>query len=106
MRRLPMQQMGDDALGAITGNWYSAQLEFEGNKKFSDKKLRKKITSKTGATADERKLFTDTQEILKLYQKASMPRTEVKYVLSVDEAAGRGTATFEIKGLESDFEYL
>ena len=29
-----LQQMGDDALGAITGNWYSAQLEFEGNKKF------------------------------------------------------------------------
>mgnify|MGYP003703750479 FL=1 len=29
-----LQQMGDDALGAITGNWYSAQLDFEGNKKF------------------------------------------------------------------------
>src|SRR5215210_4717028 len=29
-----LQQMGDDALGAITGNWYSAQLEFPGNKKF------------------------------------------------------------------------
>jgi branched-chain amino acid transport system substrate-binding protein len=29
-----LQQMGDDALGAMTGNWYSAQLEFEDNKKF------------------------------------------------------------------------
>ena len=29
-----LQQMGDDALGAITGNWYSAQLEFPNNKKF------------------------------------------------------------------------
>jgi branched-chain amino acid transport system substrate-binding protein len=29
-----LQQMGDDALGAMTGNWYSAQLEYEGNKKF------------------------------------------------------------------------
>ena len=29
-----LQQMADDALGAITGNWYSAQLEFPGNKKF------------------------------------------------------------------------
>ena len=71
-------------------------VKFEGNKKFSDKKLRKKITSKVGDPLDERKLFTDTQEILKLYQKASMPRSEVKYVVSVDEAAGRGTATFEI----------
>ena len=29
-----LQQMADDALGAITGNWYSAQLEFPINKKF------------------------------------------------------------------------
>jgi branched-chain amino acid transport system substrate-binding protein len=29
-----LQQMGDDALGAISGNWYSAELEFPGNKKF------------------------------------------------------------------------
>ena len=29
-----LQQMGDDALGAITGNWYSAQLDFPINKTF------------------------------------------------------------------------
>jgi branched-chain amino acid transport system substrate-binding protein len=29
-----LQQMGDDALGAISGNWYSAELDFPGNKKF------------------------------------------------------------------------
>jgi len=29
-----LQQMGDDALGAITGSWYSAELDFPINKKF------------------------------------------------------------------------
>ncbi|MGE0035324.1 MAG: ABC transporter substrate-binding protein [Xanthobacteraceae bacterium] len=29
-----LQQMGEEALGAITGNWYSAQLDFPINKKF------------------------------------------------------------------------
>jgi len=29
-----LQQMGEDALGAITGNWYSAELDFPINKKF------------------------------------------------------------------------
>ena len=29
-----LQQMGDDALGAITGNWYSAELDFPINKRF------------------------------------------------------------------------
>ena len=60
-------------------------------------KLRKKVTSKVGEPLDERKLFTDSQEIQKMYQKAGYPRTEVKYVLNIDENAGRGTATFEIK---------
>jgi branched-chain amino acid transport system substrate-binding protein len=29
-----LQQIGEDGLGAITGNWYSAQLDFPINKKF------------------------------------------------------------------------
>jgi len=29
-----LQQMGDDALGAITGNWYSAELDYPINKRF------------------------------------------------------------------------
>src|SRR5262249_43849587 len=73
------------------------EIRFQGNVKFSDAKLRKKLTSKIGEPLDERKLFTDTQEIQKSYQKSGYPRTEVKYVLSIDENAGRGTATFEIK---------
>ena len=29
-----LQQIGDDGLGAHTGNWYSAELDFPENKKF------------------------------------------------------------------------
>ncbi len=72
-------------------------IKFEGNKKYNNAKLKKKLTSKEGAPMDERKLFVDSQEIQKLYQKAGYPRTEVKYVLNIDENAGRGTVTFEIK---------
>jgi outer membrane protein assembly factor BamA len=44
-----------------------------------------------------------------MYQKSGYPRTQVKYVLNIDENAGRGTATFQItesakvKILEVDF---
>src|SRR6266566_1726392 len=69
---------------------------FHGNKRFSDSKLRKKLSSKTGEPLDERKLFTDAQEIQKMYQKSGYPRTEVKPVSSVIEESGRATATFEI----------
>ena len=71
-------------------------ITFKGNKKYSVAKLTKKLSSKVGEPLDERKLFTDQQEILKLYQKAGYPRTQVKYVPNLEEALGRATATFEI----------
>ncbi|HEY9172631.1 MAG TPA: outer membrane protein assembly factor BamA [Verrucomicrobiae bacterium] len=80
----------------VQGNPLLTDLKFQGNKKFSDAKLKKTISSKAGSPLSERKLFTDSQEIQKLYQKKGYPNTTVKYVLAIDEAAGRGSATFEI----------
>jgi len=81
----------------VQGKPRLTEIHFQGNKRFSDAKLRKKLTSKVGEPLDERKLFTDTQEIQKMYQKSGHPRTEVKYVPYVIEESGRATATFEIK---------
>lgn len=81
---------------SLQGKPRLTEIKFSGNKKYSDSKLRKKLTSKTGEPLDERKLFTDSQEMQKMYQKSGYPRTTVEYVLSIDEAAGRGTATFRI----------
>ena len=72
------------------------EIKFEGNKKYSESKLLKTISSKKGEPLDERKLFTDSQAIQKLYQKAGLQKTQVKYVLNINENAGRGSATFEI----------
>ena len=80
----------------VQGKPRLTDVKFTGNKKFSNSKLQKKITSKVGQPLDERKLFTDTQEIEKMYQKSGYPSTQVKYVLNIDESVGRGTATFEI----------
>ena len=81
----------------VQGKPRLTDIKFQGNKKYDDAKLRKKISSKVGEPLDERKLFTDCQAIQEMYQKAGYPRTEVKYVPNIDENAGRGTATFEIK---------
>jgi outer membrane protein insertion porin family len=71
-------------------------IKFEGNKKYTDAKILKKVTSKVGEPLDERKLFTDSQEIQKMYQKAGYPGTVVKAVPSIIESSGRATATFQI----------
>lgn len=72
------------------------EISFAGNKKYSNKKLGKLVKSKIGEPLDEQRLFTDTQEIKKKYAGAGYPDTHVKYVLSVDEPAGRATVRFEV----------
>lgn len=81
----------------LQGKPVISEVRFEGNDKYSRKKLLKIVTSKVGDPLDERKLFTDAQEIQKKYQKDGYQRTTVKYAPPViDEAAGRGSVTFEI----------
>ena len=72
------------------------EIKFQWNKKYDDAKLRKKISSRVGDPLDERKLFTDAQDLQKMYEKAGYPGSTVKYVLNIEESTGRGTATFEI----------
>jgi outer membrane protein insertion porin family len=72
------------------------EIKIAGNDKVSDSKIKKKITVKVGDPLDEQKLFTDVQDIKKLYEKYGYPDTQVKYVTSVDENAGHGTVTFQI----------
>jgi outer membrane protein insertion porin family len=71
-------------------------IKIEGNKHLSTSKIRKAITAKIGQPLDEQKLFTDCQEVQKLYEKKGYAGTKVKYVVDVDESAGRGTATFQV----------
>jgi outer membrane protein insertion porin family len=93
----------------VQGKPRLTEIRFHGNTKYKDAKLLKKISSKVGEPLDERKLFTDSQDIKKMYQKSGYPRTEVTYALNIDPDTGRGTATFEIaesykvKIIEVDF---
>ena len=72
-------------------------IKIEGNDKLSDSKLRKKITVKVGDPLDEQKVFTDVQEMKKLYEKSGYADTKVKYVLNIDEISGHGTVTYQIQ---------
>lgn len=81
---------------AVQGKPVLTEVRFTGNKKYSFNKLRKKVTSKPGEPLDERKLFNDSQEILKMYQKAGLQKTKVEPHPSINENLGKGTVTFEI----------
>src|SRR6185436_2440934 len=81
----------------VQGKPKVTDISFTGNKKYSVRKLKKKITAKVGDPLDERKLFTDTQELKKMYQKSGYPDTKVEYKVYPDERAGRATVVFEIQ---------
>ena len=71
-------------------------IKFVGTDKLKESKLRKKLTVKVGDPLDEQKLFTDAQEMEKLYEKYGYPDTKVKYVLNIDENTGHGSVTFQV----------
>jgi len=73
------------------------EIRFEGNKKLSDSKLKKKVTFKVGEALDEQKVFTDVQEIKKLYEQKGLADTKVKYVLNIEELTGHGIVIFHIE---------
>lgn len=81
----------------VRGKPLLTNIRFEGSTKFKDSKLLKRISSEVGEPLEERQLFEDAQSIKKLYQSKGYPNTEVTYAPpSIDEQAGRATATFEI----------
>src|SRR6476659_5481236 len=87
---------GINLIYVLQGKPVLTDIRFEGNKKYNNKKILKKVSSKIGEPLDERKLFADSQEIQKMYQKAGYQKTVVKYRTDIDENAGRGKVTFEI----------
>jgi len=81
----------------VQGKPILAEIKIIGNKKMSQKKLRKKITSKINQPLDERKLFEDAQAMQKIYEKAGYQKTTVvAEPPAVDEVLGRGTVTFVV----------
>lgn len=93
----PNEKEGINLIYVLQGKPIISEIRFEGNKEMSRKKLTKKLTSKVGDPLDERKVFLDAQEMQKLYQKSGYQKTTVKGVARIEnEAAGRGTVTFEI----------
>jgi outer membrane protein insertion porin family len=74
-----------------------SEIKVEGENELAYNKVKKKITVKVGEPLDEQKLFTDVQEIKKVYEKYGLADTKVKYVLNIEEATGHGVVTFQIE---------
>jgi len=81
---------------AVQGKQVLTDIRFEGNRRYSTKKLLKKVTSKIGEPLDEYKLFRDAQEVQKTYEKAGYQQTKVETVIVPNENLGRAVVTFKV----------
>lgn len=81
----------------IQGKPVIRNIVFEGNYKFSDRKLRKTIESEEGDPLTRSRLFSDTLAIKERYQKVGRYKTEVEYTFEIDERSpGFANVTFRI----------
>ncbi len=80
----------------LQGQPVLGDIRFQGNRKYNNASLLKKVKSRVGQPLDEYKLFTDAQEIKKKYEKAGYRQTKVEPKESINAELGRATVTFEI----------
>lgn len=81
----------------LQGKLKITDIIFIGNEKYKTRKLRKKLTIEVGEPLDERKLFNDRQEMIKLYQKSGYPDTTVETRIEPNEGLGTARVVFEIQ---------
>src|SRR6266536_575226 len=62
--------VGVKLIYVVQGQPVLSDIRFEGNRKYRPRKLLKKVKSKVGEPLDDYKLFSDSQEIKKYYEKA------------------------------------
>jgi outer membrane protein insertion porin family len=80
----------------LTGKPVLTEIRFDGNRRFSDRKLRRQVKSKVGEPLNEFQLHAAAQEMQKAYQKAGFQRTRVEPKVVINEELGRGVATFVV----------
>jgi outer membrane protein insertion porin family len=81
----------------LQGKPVLTEIRFEGNTKFSRRKLLRKVDSKIGEPLDDFKLFQAAVEMQQMYQKAGYHRTTVRAETIINENLGRGTALFVVE---------
>ncbi len=73
------------------------EIVFEGNKKFKDKKLKKKLRGNIGDRLNETQLKEDVQLIKEFYRDKGYPNTKVDYSLSIDKEIGHAAIVIHVQ---------
>ncbi|KAF0093615.1 MAG: outer membrane protein [Puniceicoccaceae bacterium 5H] len=80
----------------VQGRYRISEVDFRGNDKISDNRLRDEISSGIGFMLDERAINEDAVAIRDYYREKGYTEVEVDYDIIRDDQTGQGRVVFEI----------
>ncbi len=81
----------------VTPKFRVLAINFEGAKKYKDRRLSKEIKTAPNGALDERQVKDDAQKIYEFYQKNGYNQAQVTQSIDRNRSTGFGTVTFKIK---------
>lgn len=92
---LPGNQV--NLLVEVTPKFRILAIQFEGNKAYKERRLRKEIKSVANGALDERQIKDDTDKLYEFYQKAGFNQAQISYSIDRNRATGFGTVTYKVR---------
>lgn len=81
----------------VTPKFRVLAIQFEGNKAYKERRLKKEIKTAANGALDERQIKEDSEKIYEYYQKNGFNQAQVSYSIDRNRATGFGTVTFKIR---------
>jgi outer membrane protein insertion porin family len=81
----------------VTPKFRVLAVNFDGSKKYKERRLLKEIKTTANGALDERQIKDDAQKLYEFYQKAGYNQAQITYSIDRNRATGFGTVTFKIR---------
>jgi outer membrane protein insertion porin family len=81
----------------VTPKFRVLAINFEGNKAYKERRLKKEIKTVANGALDERQIKDDTDKLYEFYQKAGYNQAQISYSIDRNRATGFGTVTYKVR---------
>jgi outer membrane protein insertion porin family len=81
----------------VTPKFRVLTVNFEGNKQYKERRLRREIKTTANGALDERQIKDDSEKLYEFYQKAGYNQAQITYAIDRNRTTGFGTVTFRIR---------
>lgn len=81
----------------VTPKFRVLAVNFEGNKQYKERRLRREVKTVPNSALDERQVKEDAEKLYEFYQKAGYNQAQVNYSIDRNRTTGFGTVIFKVR---------